>query len=100
MIKPEMIPDEVVEAAAKAYHNAWRGLNGVTHETMDWEALDRAERTDIRIQVKAAIAAALAAWPGARKAYADIIKPHGEMGPRIGVDPRIVLPLPTENSDE
>jgi len=71
MLKPEQIPDEVVEAAAKTlmdpdYPNSWPAW-------MD--------------EARAALAAALNAWPDA------------EARPTFGPS-RIILPLPQEVSDE
>ncbi len=74
MIRAEQIPDEVVEAAARAY--------AILNEGHDeWWHL-RAERT------RAAIAAALNAWPDAGiEEYVN-----GDRG--------IFLPLPQEPRDE
>lgn len=56
MITPEMIPDEVVEAAARtyAYYECYTwGSSGLRHD-------------GLRESARAAIAAALNAWPGAK----------------------------------
>jgi hypothetical protein len=77
LIKPDQIPDEVVEAAARAY--------AILNEGHDeWWHL-RAERA------RAAIAAAINAWPGMVQ-Y-----------PLHDIDctpPKIILPLPKEPRDE
>jgi hypothetical protein len=65
MIKPEQIPDEVVEAAAKALCKEQR---------MFWPDLNNDEHNIIRGEARAAIAAALAAWPGAHeRPYWDLM---------------------------
>ena len=79
MIKPEQIPDEVVEAAVKAFDESEEDAY-VTHAH------------DIRV----AIAAALAAWPGA--SMKTTFWPNDEgvwIVPRHGW----LLPLPTEARD-
>jgi len=74
MIKPDQIPDEVVEAAARA---AW----GVLRAEDEWL---------LKTKARAAIAAALSAWPGAF--------PWTFNGPLEGTG--YVLPVPTEVSDD
>ena len=64
MLKPEQVPDEVVEA----FRDAWTQ----------------------KLNARKAIAAALNAWPGK-----DIV---GYGPPFYGID--LILPLPTEASDE
>lgn len=64
------LPDDVVEAAAKAGHNAWRHqCAAVSKEDvnnwLEWEELEDYEREDWRIEIRAALVAGLAAWPGA-----------------------------------
>ena len=74
MIKPEMIPNEVVQAAREA-----------------WLRSDVSAKEDWRV----AIAAALNAWPGSEYVYKQ---PH-----RLSVsysNPAIILPLPQENTNE
>lgn len=75
MITPDMIPDESVEAAAMAfaYHDGYTwGSSGLDHDA-------------IRETARAAIAAALNAWPGAALAQRTY--------PTIGTK-RISLPVP------
>jgi hypothetical protein len=81
MIHPDQIPDGVVEAAAMAfaYHEGYTwGSSGLDHDAI----LETA---------RAAIAAALNAWPG-------------EDGPifpdKDGYLPGIFLPLPQEKQDD
>ncbi len=79
MIDPKQIPDEVVEAAAKTlmdpdYPNSWPAW-------MD--------------EARAAIAAALNAWPGALHSPDEVI--DGELLPPIISLP---FPLPQEKQDE
>jgi len=73
MIRPEQIPDEVVEAAVSAYNYA--SSDCYTTEEQD---------------MLAAIAAALAAWPGSEISW---ITGESEAGD-------LILPLPQEPSDE
>ncbi len=86
------IPDESVEAAARAGHNAWRHqCAAVSKEEvnnwLEWEELEDYEREYWRIEIRAAIAAALNAWPGAALAQRTY--------PTIGTK-RISLPIPQE----
>ena len=86
MIRADMIPDEVVEAAARA---AWR-----LKDQRLWEVL-KATQPKWRDEARASIAAALNAWPGSEYVYRQ---PH-----RRAVSyssPAIILPLPQEASDE
>ncbi len=63
MLKPDQIPDEAVEAAAKelAYTNGWRNQQGVEV---------------CKPVVKDIIAAAINAWPGVSRLHRDCDKPH------------------------
>lgn len=61
------IPDEVVEAAAKAEYELWRDQNEIRSDTLAWEDIDEDVRQSHRDGVRAAITAALAAWPGATR---------------------------------
>ena len=72
MIDPAQIPDEVVEAAAKAEYEYME-----THES--WHG-----------SMRAAIAAALASWPGMTLHQQDINAEYSYF----------VLPLPTEKNDD
>lgn len=76
MIRADMIPDEVVEAAAKAHAMINEGHDKWWHLHVE--------------KVRASIAAALNAWPGM------------STGPNIygRQDSIIHLPLPQETSDE
>lgn len=81
MIDPAQIPPEVVEAAARAYF---------TYIGLRWEDFDKTEQDAILEQLRAAIAAALSAWPGIHEwAFDD----------NQGTYPALILPL-TEARDE
>lgn len=76
MIKPDMIPDDVVKAASREY---------------ELYIYDAVSADGIRL----AIAAALNAWPGSEYVYKQ---PH-----RLSVsysNPAIILPLPQEVGDD
>jgi hypothetical protein len=91
MIRAEQIPDEVVEAAARALHTQWIANNARPddrHEYREWEHLVSIERKGILKEARAAIAAALAAWPGA-----EVVEWHH-------ADQTLILPLPVKASDE
>ena len=79
MLKPEQIPDEVVEAAARA---AWK-----LKDQRLWEIL-KATQPNWRDEAREALAAAINAWPGVATGAPWI----------IGVKniPSIILPLPPE----
>ena len=79
MLKPEQIPDEVVEAAARA---AWK-----LKDQRLWEIL-KATQPNWRDEAREALAAAINAWPGA-------VWRESGVGREI-VSRRIVLPLPPE----
>ncbi len=72
MIRAEQIPDEVVEAAAKA----------IGEETYV------SNRQTLKDAARAAIAAAINAWPGA------------EVAAWYHADKTLILPLPQEASDD
>ena len=82
MIRADMIPDEVVEAGAKAAYENQR--------TRKWDRCGYVGQQQLRRDARAAIAAAINAWPGMRM-MVDI---------DTGDDAAIKLPLPQEASDE
>lgn len=84
MIKPEQIPDEVVEAAARA---AWK-----LKDQRLWEIL-KATQPNWRDEAREALAAAINAWPGFEY-RADVAFPAFGYGPN-----GIVLPLLNEESE-
>jgi hypothetical protein len=92
MIKPEQIPDEVLEAAARAMHADWvqGGLDedetALPSDYATWNELDELELTFYFSQARAAVIAALNAWPGAKVAYFLQGKTY-------------VLPLPIEDAE-
>jgi hypothetical protein len=59
VIRADMIPDEVVEAAAKAAYENQR--------TRKWDRCGYVGQQQLRRDARAAIAAALNAWPGAQE---------------------------------
>lgn len=61
MIDPAQIPDEVVEAAAKAIYEAWCKFHGVTDTSMSWEEIDTEERDACIFEARAALSVARAA---------------------------------------
>ena len=81
------IPDEVVEAAARAAYAQWVSVNvvsgGVEEDYRTWAQLDDVEREEWCDQSRASIAAAINAWPGVNT---DAV--------RCGT---IILHLPKEN---
>ena len=86
MIDPKQIPDEVVEAAARALHTQWIANNARPddrHEYREWEHLVSIERKGILNEARAAITAAINAWPNG-----GLIK-----------WPAIFLPLPQKEGD-
>jgi hypothetical protein len=78
LIKPDMIPDEVVEAAAKAI---------AEDAKLNWDDVPYAHNV-MRGEARAAIAAAFNSWPGA------------EVVAWYWADKTLILPLPAEASDE
>lgn len=84
MIKPDMIPFEVVEAAARALAN---------NANLNWDDVPYAHNI-MRGEAREAIAAAINAWPGFEY-RADAAFPAFGYGPAA-----IILPLSQEASDE
>ena len=74
MIKPDMIPDEVVEAGARAAF--------IYYKCVPWD--ECGDKTLWRRLARAAIAAALNTWPGA------------EVVEWYHADKTLILPLPME----
>jgi hypothetical protein len=70
MITPEQIPDEVVEAAAVAAYETLRPRK--------WEKAGYINQQQCRRDARAAIAAALAAWPGMSVAPIPSFRPYKE----------------------
>ena len=86
MIKVDQIPDEVVEAAAIVLMG--RLMVSQQDALHVWSGMYEPEKDQFRREARAAIAAALSAWPGAELEH-DIRK-----------EPRTIhLPIP-EASDE
>jgi len=84
MIRPDQIPDEVVEAAARALSEAelWPGV---------WSRLDSVVQDAFTAQARAAIASALNAWPGWEGSWTG----DGDTLRRT-----IILPLPQEKQND
>lgn len=93
MIKPEMIPDEALEAAARAaYETPIPGASSWGEKP--WEEVDGMLREYFVWQASAAIAASLNAWPGVDyRPGAKVTKTWRDPG-------KIILPLPQESSDD
>lgn len=91
MIDSSQIPPEVVEVAAIAAYEAYQNehpnglFSGISWDKLDEETHSRCRDT-FRAEARAAIAAALAAWPGAY-----VIDPDDD---DAGYHPRMLLPLP------
>lgn len=83
MIRPEQIPDEVVEAAARAVYEDWRVRSKMFDETLPWDDVEEDEQWNSRCDARAAIVAAINAWPGV------------DFRPTFGPS-RITLPLTQE----
>lgn len=86
-IQPHQIPDEVVEAAARALwqaqHEHWMMYKDKVREIgllPPYDELTASKKKELVDEARATIAAALNAWPGA-------VIPYG---------PRLILPLPQE----
>lgn len=92
MIRPEDIPPEVVEAAARADYEMTRDEALADHGIMTsvtycpWEEMSADGQEYYKCHARASIAAALSAWP------------EMECRPTFGPS-RIILPLPQENRD-
>jgi NAD dependent epimerase/dehydratase family enzyme len=93
-----MIPPEVLEAAAKAAYEKWaeqlheREADTVGTDLLDdlclaWDEIEAETKAEWLDQARAAIAAGLAAWPGAWE------------WPDTADGRAVVLPLPTEARD-
>ena len=90
------IPAAALEAGARAAHDQWRHQcadesDEPVENWQEWDDIDEWEQDSFRAQARAAIAAALNAWPGMRLGkYRDV----------AGSFDRIILPLTQEASDE
>lgn len=89
MIRPDQIPDDVVEAAARAAF--------IYYKCVPWD--ECGDKTLWCRLARATIAAALAAWPERKWHEIQVPDNSGEVRytlKKIG----LILPLPTEKSDE
>lgn len=85
-IKPDMIPDEVVEAAAIVLH-----ANAEIFSDILWDDLGADDKEAYCLEARATIAAALTAWPGMDHQQGALVTANYR-------DPgKIILPLPQEN---
>jgi len=107
MIKPEQIPDEVVEAAARATWDTQRehwGLYKVMLETEGhlppYEELGRGKQRELLVEARAAIAAALNAWPGVKLENLCRWVMDGPDLPYVEEAASLILPLSQEARDE
>lgn len=82
------IPPEALEAAAMADFEAWRKYH---HRTETWDDLLPEEQESYRVAARAACLAMLEAWPGMGTVATE---------DHTGIWPKIILPLPQENSNE
>lgn len=89
MIKPDMIPDKVVEAAARVLHS-----HAEIFDDLLWEDISQADQEAYFEEARASIAAALNAWPGFEY-RADVAFPAFGYGPAA-----IILPLPQEKTND
>ena len=89
MIKPDQIPDEVVEAAAITLMG--RLMASQQDALHVWSGMYEPEKEQFRREARASIAAALNAWPGAKESGMT----YGNIKTHI-----YILPLPQEASDE
>jgi hypothetical protein len=92
----KMIPPEVVEAAARAAHDVWRRQASVGDDIAEyapWHEMSADLQDEYLDQARAAIAAALAAWPGA---YKMLGWDEAAQEPRY----EWFLPLPQQASDD
>ena len=85
------IPPEALEAGARAAYYAFTEINIGDGEDR-WERLLPRFRAEYREQARAALLAALAAWPGMN------VLPGMQRGMRE-TKPVLILPLNTENPD-
>ena len=93
MIRASQIPDDVVEAAAKAIYEAWCAFHGVTKTSMPWDEVWGEERQACLAEARASIAAALSAWPGAGR-FEDVT------GWDVHIELPLLIPLPQDASDD
>lgn len=80
------IPPEAVKAGARKLWTVRKALFGAAFPRKTWEELSDEKRTELLNEAAAACLAMLEAWPGMRET--------GWYGPAI------ILPLPTENTND
>ena len=86
MIKPEQVPDEVVETAAVVLMG--RLMVSRADALLVWSGMYENEKEQFRREARAAVVAGLEAWP------------NSELVPWYHADETLILPLPQEASDE
>jgi hypothetical protein len=95
MITAEQIPDEVVEAAAKAAY--LKSIEANAGSVNDWDdPAAKAEKQELLGVIRAALAAALNAWETPMH-RAIVGKALDEVGSMYSA---LILPLPKEGSEE
>ena len=92
MIKPDMIPDEVVEAAAITLMG--RLMVSQQDALHVWSGMYELEKEQFRREARASIIAALQAWPGMMP-VSEVFTAGGDF-----YRPHLILPLPQEARDE
>lgn len=84
------IPDEVVEAAARAAYEYWRAGEDFLNETLPWEDIDEDYRRACLANARAVILAGLQAWPGSAVCHYITANTEGY---------EMVIPLPIKETD-
>jgi hypothetical protein len=91
MIDANMIPDEVVEAAAKAAY--LKSIEANAGSVNDWDdPAAEAEKQELLDVIRAALTAAMNAWEGAI--------PTSATDHLLVARPALILPLPKDAADE
>lgn len=83
MIRPDQIPDEVVESAAIVLH-----ANNEMFHDISWDDLGGYDQDAYRDEARAAIAAALNAWPSIQGAWYECDTPTA-----------YIIPLPQKDDE-
>lgn len=86
MVKPEMVPDEVVEAVAIVLMG--RLMVSRQDARYVWSGMYEPEKEQFRREARAAFVAGLEAWPSS------------EVVPWYHADKTLILPLPQETRDD